>query len=296
MRDWTLARIIWVADRGFSSAGKPPLPAQGAGGYIIGEKLRSGLPGDQGRPVAPGPLHSVADNLQVKEVKVADRRPVRDLLQPRSRGRATPQSATSSSPRSSEHDRRIRHADRAQARPNCAGGSPPSPASTGSCAPHPAGCCASTSQDQSRGQPGRQVPAALLRPQPVRRGHRPGLQAAARSRTRLARHEVDPRPAPGLPPPRRPHPRPRPAVLARAAAHPHRREPPPAQTWPTIRRRPRPLHPAPSPALPGPSASAPSSPSPPATCSPSSTSTRPARSTNSRRHLTPAPRPRPRGP
>ena len=44
------------------------------------------------------------------------------------------------------------------------------------------------------------------------------------SRARLARHEADPRPAPGLPPARGPHPRPRPALLARPAADPRRRD------------------------------------------------------------------------
>ena len=30
MRDWTLSKIVWVADRGFSSAAQPPLPAPAA--------------------------------------------------------------------------------------------------------------------------------------------------------------------------------------------------------------------------------------------------------------------------
>lgn len=38
----------------------------------------------------------------------------------------------------------------------------------------------------------RQIPAAHQRPSPVRRGHRPGLQTAARGRTWLARHKTDP--------------------------------------------------------------------------------------------------------
>ena len=42
MRDWTLARIIWVADRGFTSQNNRRYLQQGGGGYIIGEKLRSG--------------------------------------------------------------------------------------------------------------------------------------------------------------------------------------------------------------------------------------------------------------
>ena len=36
MRDWNLGKIIWVADRGFSSAGNRRYLQRGAGGYIIG--------------------------------------------------------------------------------------------------------------------------------------------------------------------------------------------------------------------------------------------------------------------
>ena len=79
-------------------------------------------------------------------------------------------------------------------------------------------------EDRRRGEPGRQVPAALLRPAPVRRGHRAGLQAVAAGRTRLAGHEDHPGTAPGLPPARGPHPRPRHALLARPAADPGRRD------------------------------------------------------------------------
>ena len=44
MRDWTLGKIIWVAGRGFSSAENRRYLQRGAGGYIIGEKLRSESP------------------------------------------------------------------------------------------------------------------------------------------------------------------------------------------------------------------------------------------------------------
>jgi Transposase DDE domain len=42
MRDWTLTRIIWVADRGFSSERNRRWLRQGDHHYILGEKLRSG--------------------------------------------------------------------------------------------------------------------------------------------------------------------------------------------------------------------------------------------------------------
>jgi Transposase DDE domain len=41
MRDWTLSKIVWVADRGFSSERNRRYLRQGEGAYIIGEKLRS---------------------------------------------------------------------------------------------------------------------------------------------------------------------------------------------------------------------------------------------------------------
>ena len=90
------------------------------------------------------------------------------------------------------------------------------------------------------------------------RRHRAGLQAAPGGRTRLAGHEADPRPAPGLSPARRTHPRPRRALLARAAAHPHHRDHAPARPGTTCAATSTGSTPAPSPAPPACSASAPS--------------------------------------
>jgi len=42
MRDWSLGRVIWVADRGFTSRANRKFLQQGGGAYITGEKLRSG--------------------------------------------------------------------------------------------------------------------------------------------------------------------------------------------------------------------------------------------------------------
>src|SRR5690606_5474667 len=42
MRDWTLGRVVWVADGGFSSAANRRYLRRAGGHYIIGEKLRSG--------------------------------------------------------------------------------------------------------------------------------------------------------------------------------------------------------------------------------------------------------------
>ena len=141
-------------------------------------------------------------------------------------------------------------------------------------------------EGRRRRQAGREVPAAHLRPAPVHRGHRAGLQAAARGRTRLAGHEAGPGPAPGLPPARGPHPRPRPALLARAAAGPDRRDP---RQHPRhghdLAPRPRPscsaCTSAPSPAPPGCSARPPRPPPRPAGCTrPSTSPCRPGSSTS----------------
>lgn len=70
IRDWTLSRIVWVADRGFSSAENRRALMQGGGGYIIGEKLRSGSPEVKAALRRPGRYATVRDNMQVKEVNI----------------------------------------------------------------------------------------------------------------------------------------------------------------------------------------------------------------------------------
>jgi transposase len=72
MREWVLGKIIWVADRGFSSATNRRFLQQGASGYIIGEKLRSPSPHVQQALSRQGRYQQVAQNLQVKEVRVAE--------------------------------------------------------------------------------------------------------------------------------------------------------------------------------------------------------------------------------
>ncbi|WP_432824727.1 IS1634 family transposase [Dactylosporangium sp. CA-092794] len=70
MRAWSLSRIVWVADRGFSSSGNRRELMRGAGGYIIGEKLRSGSPEVQAALSRQGRYQHVRENLQVKEVNI----------------------------------------------------------------------------------------------------------------------------------------------------------------------------------------------------------------------------------
>jgi hypothetical protein len=72
LRDWTLGRVIWVADRGFTSAENRRHLSAGADGYILGEKLRSGSPEAAAALSRPGRYQQVADNMRVKEVKVSE--------------------------------------------------------------------------------------------------------------------------------------------------------------------------------------------------------------------------------
>jgi hypothetical protein len=71
MREWVLSKIIWVADRGFTSAENRRYLRKGGGSYIIGEKIRSGT--DAAAALSrQGRYKDVAGNLKVKEVKIAD--------------------------------------------------------------------------------------------------------------------------------------------------------------------------------------------------------------------------------
>lgn len=72
MRDWTLSRIVWVADRGFSSAENRRYLRRGDHHYIIGEKLRSDSPEIKAALSRQGRYQEVAGNLRVKEVTVSE--------------------------------------------------------------------------------------------------------------------------------------------------------------------------------------------------------------------------------
>jgi Transposase DDE domain len=72
LRDWTLGKVVWVADRGFTSEANRRHLAAGGHGYILGEKLRSGTAEAAAALARPGRYQQVADNLRVKEVKVSD--------------------------------------------------------------------------------------------------------------------------------------------------------------------------------------------------------------------------------
>src|SRR6478672_9778439 len=72
MRDWTLSRIVWVADRGFSSERNRRYLRQGEHAYIIGEKLRSDSAEIKAALSRQGRYTEIADNMRVKEVKVSE--------------------------------------------------------------------------------------------------------------------------------------------------------------------------------------------------------------------------------
>jgi Transposase DDE domain len=72
MRDWTLSRVVWVADRGFASAKNRRYLRSGDHHYIIGEKLRSGSAEAGAALSRQGRYQDVAENLRVKEVRIAE--------------------------------------------------------------------------------------------------------------------------------------------------------------------------------------------------------------------------------
>jgi hypothetical protein len=72
MRHWSLSRVIWVADRGFTSAENRRCLRKGGNHYIIGEKLRSGSAEAAAALSRQGRYQEAAGNLRVKEVRIAE--------------------------------------------------------------------------------------------------------------------------------------------------------------------------------------------------------------------------------
>jgi Transposase DDE domain len=72
LRAWKLTRVVWVADRGFSSARNRRYLQRAGGHYILGEKLRSDSKEAKTALARQGRYHPVAGNLRVKEVIVDD--------------------------------------------------------------------------------------------------------------------------------------------------------------------------------------------------------------------------------
>lgn len=72
LREWTLSRVVWVADRGFASAENRRYLRRGDDHYIMGEKLRSASAEAQAALARPGRYREVAGNLKVKEVRIGE--------------------------------------------------------------------------------------------------------------------------------------------------------------------------------------------------------------------------------
>jgi len=72
MRDWALSKIVWVADRGFTSKENRRYLRAGDHHYIIGERLRSGSAEAAAALSRQGRYQDVTQNLRVKEVRIAE--------------------------------------------------------------------------------------------------------------------------------------------------------------------------------------------------------------------------------
>src|SRR6266568_5260404 len=72
MRDWTLSKIVWVTDRGFSSAENRRYLRQGDHHYIIGEKMRSGYQEVKSAMSRQGRYLDIGENMRVKEVRISE--------------------------------------------------------------------------------------------------------------------------------------------------------------------------------------------------------------------------------
>src|SRR5215468_6990439 len=83
--DWTLYRVVWVADRGFASARNRCYLRSGDHHYIIGEKLRSGSAEAGAALSRQGRYQDVEQNLRVKEVRIAEDERFVICFNPRSR-------------------------------------------------------------------------------------------------------------------------------------------------------------------------------------------------------------------
>jgi hypothetical protein len=69
---WSLNRVIWALDRGFTSAENRRYLQRGGGHYIVGEKLRGESAEAAVALSRQGRYRQVAGNLRVKEVRVDD--------------------------------------------------------------------------------------------------------------------------------------------------------------------------------------------------------------------------------
>ena len=78
LREWSLSRVIYAADRGFTSEDNRRELMAGGDGYILGEKMRSGSAVAKAALSRPGRYQQVADNMAVKEVRIGDQTGAQD--------------------------------------------------------------------------------------------------------------------------------------------------------------------------------------------------------------------------
>jgi len=71
LREWTLGRVVWVADRGFASQENRRLLRRGDDHYIMAEKLRGGSAEAKAALARAGRYAELPGGLRVKEVRVS---------------------------------------------------------------------------------------------------------------------------------------------------------------------------------------------------------------------------------
>jgi transposase len=72
LRDWTLSRVVWVCDRGFTSQENRRFLRRGDEHYILGERLRSGSAEAKAALARAGRYSELPGGLRVNEVRVAE--------------------------------------------------------------------------------------------------------------------------------------------------------------------------------------------------------------------------------
>ena len=71
LREWTLGRVVWVADRGFASSENRRLLRRGDEHYIMAERLRGGSAEAVAALARAGRYRELAGNLRIKEVRIS---------------------------------------------------------------------------------------------------------------------------------------------------------------------------------------------------------------------------------
>jgi hypothetical protein len=69
---WMLNRVVWVADSGFNSGENRAYLQKGGGHYIVAERVRGGSREAKAALARAGRYHTVAGNLEVKEVRLGE--------------------------------------------------------------------------------------------------------------------------------------------------------------------------------------------------------------------------------